>query len=109
MKKDKSEISIILKSQDIENKSEKLIKEKWHVERDNGIRQIIASKSMELIIHGLSKTMAFHICDLHNKWLEQDNLFRSEVGRLEGKIVKDLEIKNEQHAKKVAERIFEDG
>ena len=44
---------------------------RWHVERNMGIRQILDSDTMELVIHGLSKEIAFKITNLHNKEIAQ--------------------------------------
>lgn len=48
---------------------EDLIAEDWIVQRNNGVREITAvgvSRNGGLVITGLSKELAFHICDLHN-------------------------------------------
>ena len=47
-----------------------MINEEWHVERNNGIRQIVTHRTMKLIAHNLTKDLAFHITDLHNEWLK---------------------------------------
>ena len=47
------------------------IEHEWQVERNMGVRWISSRKTGEVIIDGLTKELAFHIVELHNKSIEQ--------------------------------------
>ena len=49
------------------------IKNEWFVERNNGIRQVVAKKCHEVVVGNLGKELAFHLEELHNNWLKNEH------------------------------------